>query len=87
MLSDKQKRAALKKNIKYARDTARQICADGVEGITLTHYADEASFRAMKLTEEGDDLGYRQLVNTETAKVMLAHGLELEVQVLAACRS
>src|SRR3954454_10392549 len=84
MLSDKQKRAALKKNIKHARDMARQLRADGVEGITLTHYADEASFRAMKLPEEGDDFEYRQLVNTETAKVMLAHGLQLEVQVLDA---
>ena len=82
MLSDKQKRAALKKNIRHARDMARQLRADGVEGITLTHYADEASFHAMKLPEEGDDFEYRQLVNTETAKVMLAHGLQLEVQVL-----
>ena len=84
MLSDKQKQAALKKNIKHARDMARQLRADGVEGITLTHYADEASFHAMKLPEEGDDFEYRQLVNTETAKVMLAHGLQLEVQVLDA---
>ena len=84
MLSDKQKRAALKKNIKHARDMARQLRADGVEGITLTHYADEESFRAMKLPEEGDDFEYRQLVNIETAKVMLVHGLQLEVQVLDA---
>ena len=84
MLSNKQKRAALKKNIKHARDMARQLRADGVEGIILTHYADEASFRAMKLPEEGDDFEYKQLVNTETAKVMLAHGLQLEVQVLDA---
>ncbi len=84
MLSNKQKRAALKKNIKHARDMARQLRADGVEGITLTHYADEESFRAMKLSEEGDDFEYRQLVNIETAKVMLVHGLQLEVQVLDA---
>ena len=84
MLSDKQKRAALKKNIKHARDMARQLRADGVEGITLTHYADEESFRAMKLPEEGDDVEYRRLVNIETAKVMLVHGLQLEVQVLDA---
>ncbi len=84
MLSDKQKRAALKKNIKHARDMARQLRADGVEGITSTHYADEESFRAMKLSEEGDDFEYRQLVNIETAKVMLVHGLQLEVQVLDA---
>src|SRR5215207_11335066 len=84
MLSDKQKRAALKKNIKHACDMARQLHADGVEGITLTHYADEESFRAMKLPDEGDDFEYRRLVNIETAKVMLVHGLQLEVQVLDA---
>ena len=84
MLSGKQKRAALKKNIKHARDMARQLRADGVEGITLTHYADEESFRAMKLPDEGDDFEYRRLVNIETAKVMLVHGLQLEVQVLDA---
>ena len=50
----------------------------------MTHYADEESFRAMKLPEEGDDFEYRQLVNIETAKVMLVHGLQLEVQVLDA---
>ena len=38
----------------------------------------------MKLPEEGDDFEYRQLFNTETVKVMLAHGLQLEVQVLDA---
>ena len=47
MLSDKQKRAALKKNIALARDMARRLLAEGVEEITLTHYADEGSFRAM----------------------------------------
>jgi len=46
---------------------ARQLRADGVEGITLTHYADETSFRAMKLSEEGDDFEYKQLVNTTFA--------------------
>ena len=38
MLSDKQKRTALKKNIARVRGMARQLLADGVEGITLTHY-------------------------------------------------
>ena len=83
MLSDKQRRTALKKNIEYARDVARRLRADGVEGITLTYYADEESFHAMRLPEEGDDFEYRQLVNAETAKIMIAHGLQLEVQVLA----
>jgi len=84
MLSDEQKRTALKKNIEHARGMARRLRADGEEGITLTHYADEASFRAMKLHDEGDDFAYRQLVNAETAKIMLAHGLQLNVQVLDA---
>src|SRR4051812_6488819 len=52
--------------------------------ITLTHYADEESFRAMKLSEEGDDFEYRKLVNAEFAKVMVAHGFQLKVQVLDA---
>jgi hypothetical protein len=84
MLSDKQRRTALKKNIEHAHDMARRLRADGMEEITLTHYADEESFRAMKLPEEGDDLEFRQLVNAETAKVMLAHGPQLKVQVLVA---
>ena len=84
MLSDKQRRTALKKNIEYARAMARRLRAEGVEEITLTHYADEASFHAMRLPEEGDDFEYRQLVNAETAKIMIAHGLQLEVQVLDA---
>jgi hypothetical protein len=63
---------------------ARRLLADGVEEITLTHYADEGSFRAMKLPEEGDDFEHRQRTNTEIAKAMLAHGLDLKVQVLKA---
>ena len=84
MLSDKQRRTALKKNIALARDMARRLLADGVEEITLTHYADEVSFRAMWLPEEGDDFERRQRTNTELAKVRLAHGLELKVQFLNA---
>ena len=84
MLSDKQRRTALKKNIAQARDMARRLLADGVEEITLTYYADEGSFRAMRLPEEGDDFEYRQRTNAEVAKVMLAHGLALKVQVLHA---
>jgi len=84
MLSDKQKRIALKKNTALARDMARRLLPDGVEEITLTHYADEGSFHAMKLSEEGDDFEHRQRTNTELAKVMLAHGLDLKVQVLNA---
>jgi hypothetical protein len=63
---------------------ARRLRADGVEEITLTHYADEGSFRAMKLPEEGDDFEHRQRTNAEIARVMLAHGLDLKVQVLNA---
>jgi len=84
MLSAKQRRIALKKNIEHARDMARRLRADGADEITLTYYADEESFRAMKLPEEGDDFEYRQLVTTEFARVMLAHGLHLKVQVLDA---
>jgi hypothetical protein len=84
MLSEQQRRTALKKNIEYARAMARRLRAEGVEGITLTHFADEESFHAMRVPEEGDDFEYRQLVNAETAKIMIAHGLQLEVQVLDA---
>jgi hypothetical protein len=84
MLSAKQRRTALKKNIEYARDMARRLRAEGVEEITLTHFADEESFRAMRLPEVSDDLEYGQLVNAETAKIMIAHGLQLKVQVLDA---
>jgi hypothetical protein len=84
MLSDKQRRTALKKNIAHARDMARRLLADGVEAVTLTYYADEGSFRAMRLPEEGDDFEHRQPTNAEIAKVMLAHGLDLKVQVLNA---
>ncbi len=84
MLSDKQRRTAFKKNTALARDMARRLLADGVEEITLTHYADEGSFCAMRLPEEGDDFEQRQRTNTELAKVMLAHGLALKVQVLNA---
>jgi hypothetical protein len=84
MLSDKQRRTALKKNIDYANDIARRLRAEGVEEITLTHYIDVDSFRAMKLPEEGDDFEHRQLVNTEIAKVMMEHGIHLKVQILDA---
>ena len=84
MLSEKQRRTAIKKNIEYARAMARRLRAEGVEGIALTHFADEESFHAMRLPEEGDDFEYRQMVNAEIAKIMIAHGLQLEVQVLQA---
>ena len=63
---------------------ARQLRAEGVEEITLTYYADEGSFRAMRLPEEGDDFEHRQRTNAEIARAMLAHGLDLKVQVLTA---
>jgi hypothetical protein len=84
ILSDKQRRTALKKNIAHARDMARRMLADGVEEVTLTYYADEGSFRAMKLPEKGNDFEHRQRSNAEIAKVMLARGLDLKVQVLNA---
>jgi hypothetical protein len=84
MISDKQRRIAHKRNIAQARATARRLLADGVEEVTLTYYADEGSFRAMKLPVEGDDFDHRQRTNAEFAKVMLAHGLDLKVQVLNA---
>jgi hypothetical protein len=84
MLSDKQRQIARKKNIAHARGMARRMLADGVEEVTLTYYADEGSFRAMKLPVEGNDFEHRQRTNAEIAKVMLAHGLDLKVQVLNA---
>jgi hypothetical protein len=84
MLSDKQRRTALKKTTAYAHDLARRLLADGVEEITLTHYTDEGSFRAMKLAVEGDDFEHRQRVNAEIGKVTSAQGLALKVQLLNA---
>ena len=82
MLSGKRRQEALKKNIEYAHNMAHDLRAEDVDEITLTYYADEESFRAMKLPEEGDDFEFRQLVTTETAKVMLQYGLRLTVQIL-----
>ena len=82
MLSGKQRQKALKKNIEHAHNMARDLRAEDVDDVTLTYYDNEESFRAMKLPEEGDDFGFRQLVTAETAKVMLEHGLRLTVQIL-----
>ena len=84
MLSGKKRQEALKKNIEHAHNMARELRAEDVDDITLTYYDNEESFRAMKLPEEGDDFGFRQLVTAETAKVMLDHGLRLAVQILNA---
>jgi len=84
MLSDKKRQTALKKSRTLARNMARRLIAEGVEEITLTYYADEGSFHAMRLPEEGTDFEHRQRTNAEIAKVMLAHGLNLKVQVLNA---
>jgi hypothetical protein len=84
MLSGKKRQEALRKNIEHAHNMARELRAEDVDEITLTYYDNEESFRAMKLPEEGDDFGFRQLVNAETAKVMLEHGLHLTVQILNA---
>jgi hypothetical protein len=77
MLSGKQRQEALRKNVEYAHNMARDLRADDVDDITLTYYADEESFRAMKLPEQGDDFEFAQLVTAETAKVMLQYGLRL----------
>ena len=75
MLSDKQRRTALKKNIAHARDMARRLLADGVEEITLTYYADEGSFRAMKLPEEGDDFEQSGLTPGQTHdRILFSNG-------------
>src|SRR5215217_4614688 len=84
MLCGKQRQEALKKNIEHAHNMAHDLRADGVDEITMTYYADEESFRAMKLPEEGGDFAFRQLVASETAKVMLEYGLGLVVQILDA---
>ena len=84
MLSEKQKRIALKKNIQYIRDNARRLRDDDVEEVTLTWYADEDSFHKMRTSQEGDDFDYRQLVTKEAAKVILSYGLSIKVQILDA---
>ena len=84
MLSDEQKRIALNNNMKIMSKDAKKLLADGVEEITLTYYADEISFRKMRLDVETDDFDFRQMMTVETAKVMLKHGLDVKVQVLDA---
>ena len=64
---------------------ARGLCAEGADGaLVLTYYVDEKIISCNEITEEGDDFDFRQLVTAETAKVVLAHGLRLEVQILDA---
>jgi hypothetical protein len=84
MLSDEQKRIALNNNMKIMSKDAKKLLADGVEEIILTYYADEISFRKMRLDVETDDFDFRQMMTVETAKVMLKHGLDVKVQVLDA---
>jgi hypothetical protein len=84
MLSDKQRQKALKINIEHAHNMARDLRAEDADDVTLTYYADEDSFRAMKLPEQGDDFEFAQLVIAETAKVMLEYGLHLTLQILDA---
>jgi hypothetical protein len=84
MLSDEQKRVTLKKNIEIMSKGAKKLRADGVEEATLTYYADEESFRKMRLDVEADDYGFRQMMTAETAKVMIKHGLDIRVQILDA---
>jgi hypothetical protein len=81
MLSDEQKRVALNNNMKIMSRDAKKLRADGVEEITLTYYADENSFRKMRLDVETDDFDFRQMMTVKTAKVMLKHGLDVKVQV------
>ncbi len=82
MLSDEQKRVALKKNMEAMGKEAKKHRANGVEGITLTYYADEESFQKMRLEVETEDFAFRQMMTIETAKLMIKHGLDIEVQVL-----
>ena len=84
MLSDKQRQRGLKINIDHAHNMARDLRAEDADDVTLTYYADERSFRAMKLPEEGDDFEFRQLVAAETARIMLKYGLYLTLQILDA---
>ena len=84
MLSDEQKRVALKKNMEAMSKEAKKLRADGVEGITLTYYVDEESFQKMRLDVETEDFTFRQIMTVETAKLMIKHGLDIEVQVLDA---
>ena len=84
MLSDEQKRVALKKNMEAMSKEAKKLRADGVEGITLTYYADEESFQKMRLEVETEDFAFWQMMTVETAKLMIKHGLDIEVQVLDA---
>ena len=58
--------------------------AGGVEGITLTYYADEESFQKMRLEVETEDFAFRQMMTIEIAKLMIKHGLDIEVQILDA---
>ena len=68
MLSDEQKRVALKKNMEAMSKEAKKLRADGVEGITLTYYADEESFQKMRLDVEA----LASITLTEHSRVVAA---------------
>ena len=84
MLSEEQRRRALEKNLEVFEEEARQLLAEEYDYVTLTYYADEESFRRMRLKEEGDDFDLRQLVTVKGSKVFLRHGLDVHVQILDA---
>jgi hypothetical protein len=84
MLSDKQRRLALKKNMETMSKEAKKLRADGVEETTLTYYADEKSFRKMRLDVETENFAFRQMMTVEIAKIMIKYGLNIELQVLDA---
>ena len=84
MLSDQQKRVDFKKNMETMGNQTKKLRNDGVEEIALTYYADEKSYRKMRLDVKMENFVFRQMMTVETAKLMIKHGLDIEVQVLDA---
>ena len=84
MLSDQQKRVYFKKNMEIMNNQTKKLRDDGVEEIALTYYADEKSYRKMRLDVKMENFVFRQMMTVEAAKVIIEHGLNIEVQVLDA---
>ena len=84
MLSDQQKRVDFKKNMETMSNQTKKLRDDGVEEIALTYYADEKSYRKMRLDVKMENFVFRQMMTVEAAKVIIEHGLNIEVQVLDA---
>ena len=74
MLSDQQKRVDFKKNMEIMSSQTNKLRDDGVEEIALTYYADEKSYRKMRLDVKVENFVFRQMMTVEADKVIIGHG-------------